>query len=114
MEELTKKTDKSYHRRIFLERTGKELVCALLCIMSLLPFLILFMNASRSSEAIKAGISLLPGGNLTTNWTNFMDKQNGMQLTVFRGNDQLLYHCGSVHNPFCICFYSYSLWNSGL
>ena len=84
MEELTKKTDKSYHRRIFLERTGKELVCALLCIMSLLPFLILFMNASRSSEAIKAGISLLPGGNLTTNWANFIDKQNGMQLTVFR------------------------------
>ncbi len=75
--------DKSYHRRMLIERTLKELVCILLCIISLLPFIILFVNATRTSEAIKAGISLLPGGNLAANWANFMDKQNGMQLTVF-------------------------------
>jgi multiple sugar transport system permease protein len=66
------------------ERTIKEIICILLCIMSLLPFLILFANATRSSEAIKAGVSLIPGGNLLENWANFKAKQNGMQLTVFR------------------------------
>jgi multiple sugar transport system permease protein len=76
--------DRSYHRRVFVERTVKELICILLCIMSLLPFLILFVNATRNSEAIKAGVSLIPGGNLLENWANFKAKQNGMQLTVFR------------------------------
>jgi multiple sugar transport system permease protein len=69
---------------VFVERTVKELICILLCIMSLLPFLILFVNATRTSEAIKAGVSLIPGGNLLENWANFKAKQNGMQLTVFR------------------------------
>lgn len=76
--------DKSYHRRMVTERTIKEIVCIILCLISLLPFLILFVNATRTSEAIKAGLSLIPGGNLTTNWANFQLKQNGMQLTVFR------------------------------
>lgn len=76
--------DKSYRRRMLTERTLKEIVCIILCIASLLPFAILFMNATRTSEAIKAGLSLIPGGNLATNWANFQAKQNGMQLTVFR------------------------------
>ena len=77
--------DKSYHRRMVLERTVKEIICILLCIMSLLPFIILFMNATRTSDAIKQGISLLPGSNLLTNWANFQKKQNGMNLTVLAG-----------------------------
>ena len=77
--------DKSYHRRMVIERTVKEIICILLCIMSLLPFIILFMNATRTSDAIKQGISLLPGGNLLTNWANFQKKQNGMNLTVLAG-----------------------------
>jgi multiple sugar transport system permease protein len=76
--------EQSYHRRMLIERTVKEIICILLCIMSLLPFLILFVNATRSSEAIKAGVSLIPGGHLAENWANFKAKQNGMQLTVFR------------------------------
>ena len=77
--------DKSYHRRMVIERTVKEIICFLLCIMSLLPFIILFMNATRTSDAIKQGISLLPGGNLLKNWANFQTKQNGMNLTVLAG-----------------------------
>lgn len=85
---MAKKTmsvdDKSYHRRMVTERAIKEIICIILCIMSLLPFIILFANATRTSEAIKAGVSILPGGNLGVNWANFQAKQNGMQLTVFR------------------------------
>lgn len=79
-----KESDAGYRRRVATERVIKEIVCAILCIMSIIPFLILFVNASRTSEAIKAGLSLIPGGNLATNWANFNAKQNGMQLTVFK------------------------------
>ena len=77
-----KESDAGYRRRVATERVIKEIVCAILCIMSIIPFLILFVNASRT--AIKAGLSLIPGGNLATNWANFNAKQNGMQLTVFK------------------------------
>jgi multiple sugar transport system permease protein len=86
------KKERSYHRRVFTQRTGKEIVCILLCLMSLIPFLILFVNATRTSGAIKAGISFIPGTNLLKNWANFQAKQNGMQLTVFK----------AMINSFCI------------
>ena len=79
-----KESDAGYRRRVATERVIKEIVFVILCIMSIIPFLILFVNASRTSEAIKAGLSLIPGGNLATNWANFNAKQNGMQLTVFK------------------------------
>lgn len=75
--------EKSYHRHMVTERTLKEIFCLILCIMSLVPFIILFVNATRTSDAIKSGISLIPGGNMMVNWANFQEKQNGMQLSVF-------------------------------
>lgn len=75
--------EKSYHRHMVTQRTLKEIFCILLCIMSLVPFIILFVNATRTSDAIKSGISFIPGGNMLTNWANFQEKQNGMQLSVF-------------------------------
>lgn len=79
-----RESDAGYRRKVTTQRILKEIVCIILCIMSIIPFFILFVNASRTSEAIKAGLSLIPGGNLATNWANFNAKQNGMQLTVFK------------------------------
>ena len=79
-----RESDAGYRRKITTQRILKEIVCIILCIMSIIPFFILFVNASRTSEAIKAGLSLIPGGNLAANWANFNAKQNGMQLTVFK------------------------------
>ncbi len=80
-----KSSQDSYMAKLKAQRAGKEIVCILLCLMCLIPFLILFLNATRSSEAIKAGsLSLLPGSETLNNWKGFMEKQNGMSLTVFR------------------------------
>ncbi len=79
-----RESDAGYRRKVTTQRILKEIVCIILCIMSIIPFFILFVNASRTSEAIKAGLSLIPGGNLAANWANFNAKQNGMQLTVFK------------------------------
>ena len=79
-----RESDASYRRKVATQRVLKEVICLILCFISIIPFLILFINATRTSEAIKAGLSLIPGGNLGENWVNFNLKQNGMQLTVFK------------------------------
>ena len=63
-------------------RILRACVCALLCLMSLLPFYLLFINATRASNAIRAGISLLPGANLMANLENLTLKQRGLGVTI--------------------------------
>lgn len=64
------------------QRIFRTVVCVIFCILALGPFLLLLMNATRSSEAIKSGISLIPSGHLIENWKNLLAKQNGMQITL--------------------------------
>lgn len=64
------------------QRIFRTVVCVIFCILALGPFLLLIMNATRSSEAIKSGISLIPSGHLIENWKNLLVKQNGMQITL--------------------------------
>ena len=64
------------------QRIFRTVVCEIFCILALGPFLLLIMNATRSSEAIKSGISLIPSGHLIENWKNLLAKQNGMQITL--------------------------------
>lgn len=64
------------------QRIFRTAVCVIFCILALGPFLLLIMNATRSSEAIKSGISLIPSGHLIENWKNLLAKQNGMQITL--------------------------------
>lgn len=64
------------------QRIFRTIVCVIFCILALGPFLLLIMNATRSSEAIKSGISLIPSGHLIENWKNLLAKQNGMQITL--------------------------------
>ena len=71
-----------YTSSIKRQRIFRIVVCVIFCILALGPFLLLIMNATRSSEAIKSGISLIPSGHLIENWKNLLAKQNGMQITL--------------------------------
>jgi multiple sugar transport system permease protein len=71
-----------YTAALTRQRTIRTVICFLFCAISLLPFLLLVMNATRSSDAIKAGISLIPSTHLLENWKNLLTKQNGMQITL--------------------------------
>ena len=71
-----------YTSSIKRQRFFRTVVCVIFCILALGPFLLLIMNATRSSEAIKSGISLIPSGHLIENWKNLLAKQNGMQITL--------------------------------
>lgn len=72
----------SYTSSLKSQRIFRTVVCVIFCIIALGPFLLLIMNATRSSDAIKSGISLIPSTHLLENWKNLMIKQNGMQITL--------------------------------
>lgn len=72
----------SYTSSLKSQRIFRTVVCVIFFIIALGPFLLLIMNATRSSDAIKSGISLIPSTHLLENWKNLMIKQNGMQITL--------------------------------
>lgn len=75
---------KSYSRGIRTQKAVRTIVCIIFCLISFIPFFILAINATQASETIKQGVSFLPGKFLSTNWTTFLEKQQGMQLTLFK------------------------------
>lgn len=95
---------KSYSAAIFKQKLFRNIICIVFCIISLLPFIMMIMNATRTSSQIQQGISLLPSGHLIENWTNLMRKQSGMQLTLGRAmlNSLII----SVPGTFCAVYFS--------
>ena len=75
-------TADSYSKNMLHQKVFRTIICILFCIIALLPFVLLVMNATRDSESIKAGVSLIPSTHLIENWKNLMIKQNGMQITL--------------------------------
>ena len=78
------KTKDSYSASLKHRTLVRTIICILFCVIALGPFLLLVMNATRSSDAIKSGISLIPSTHFLENWKNLMIKQNGMQITLQR------------------------------
>lgn len=74
--------EKSYSTKLHTQRVIRGIVCILFCLMSLLPFLMMIMNSTRTSNAIQAGITLIPSSHLLQNWHTLVEKQNGMQLQL--------------------------------
>jgi ABC-type glycerol-3-phosphate transport system permease component len=64
------KKDKSVNTLVVLnlQRIVIYAFLILLLVVTLIPLYILFINASRSTEQIQQGISLLPGNSLLRNW----------------------------------------------
>ncbi|MEA5143599.1 MAG: carbohydrate ABC transporter permease [Oscillibacter sp.] len=60
----------------------RHAVLIFLSLLSLLPFYLMFVNATRASNDIKAGISLFFGGSLAENLKSFASAQVGLGVTV--------------------------------
>ena len=50
------------------KRSMIYVLCVFLCVLSLLPFLIMMVNATRNSQQIQSGVSLIPSTFLGHNW----------------------------------------------
>lgn len=95
---------KSYSVAVFRQKLFRNIICILFCIISLLPFVMMIMNSTRTSVQIQQGISLVPSSNFMTNWRNLMEKQSGMQLTMWRAmlNSLII----AVPGTFCAVYFS--------
>lgn len=49
-------------------------VCIFLALLSIVPFYIMFINATRSTAEIQSGLALLPSSHLMTNWDVLLNK----------------------------------------
>ncbi|MEA4896113.1 MAG: carbohydrate ABC transporter permease [Oscillospiraceae bacterium] len=77
-------TLEGYEQRKNLTKTLRVLVCVFLCILSLLPFIMLFVNSTRDSNSIKTGITLIPGKFLLTNIASLAKKSAGLGIDFWR------------------------------
>lgn len=71
-----------YRFRKAAKRVFLYIVCILLCIMSVFPFLVMFVNSTRANYDIQQGISLIPGNMLAINYETLQNRQN---FDVLRG-----------------------------
>ena len=79
--------DASYSAKIRGIKIFRTIICVLLCVMSILPFYIMIINATLDSDTIKAGLHLLPKSNafsqLSTNFKNLNAKASGVGTSVW-------------------------------
>jgi len=59
---------------LYVNRTIVYIVCIFLALLSIFPFWIMFVNATRSTPEIQAGLSLLPSSHLWTNLEILLSK----------------------------------------
>lgn len=74
----------SYSRKVRRTKAMRISVCIFLSILSLLPFVMLFVNATRDSNSIKTGISLIPGTYLLENIATLTKKSDGLGINFWR------------------------------
>ena len=108
------KAKDSYSKSLLHQRIFRMVICIFFCLIALLPFVLLVMNATRDSESIKAGVSLIPSTHLIENWKNLMIKQNGMQITPAEGDFELCNHYHSGYFPGGLFFRADGVWHSCL
>lgn len=92
------KKDASYSAKLTATKIFRHVICILLCLLSLFPFYMMIINATRSSDAIKTGITLIPSDQFINNWNSLIEKSNGMQTNLW----QALLHSAIITVPVTI------------
>ena len=79
--------DEGYAAKIRATKIFRTVICVLLCIVSVLPFYIMVINATRGSADIQAGIhsikDMLPGGDLVSNFKGMIKASLGKDTNVW-------------------------------
>lgn len=79
----------------------------ILTLMSIFPFWVVLVNATRSAEQIQQGLSIFPGSNLKYNWNVLMEKQ----FDIFGGfrNSLFISVCSTVLSIYFSAMAAYGL-----
>lgn len=99
---------KSYSKSLALEKTIIYIVCIALCALSILPFAVMFVNATRDNYSIQQGMSLIPGKMLAKNWQTLNERQN---FNVLQGmkNSFFIATCSTVLSLYFSSMAAYAL-----
>lgn len=69
---MNKQKDGGLHASIMIQQIIRNAVCIFLCILSLIPFWIMIVNATRTSVDIQSSFSLIPSHYLAENWQKLL------------------------------------------
>ncbi len=75
--------DASYAAKIRAKKIFRTVICVILCIISIFPFYVMIVNTTLSSDVIKHGIKLVPGGELINNFRGMLTRTAGKGTTVW-------------------------------
>ena len=69
---MNKDKDGGLHASILIQQVIRNAICIFLCILSLIPFWIMIVNATRTSVDIQSSFSLIPSHYLAENWQKLL------------------------------------------
>ncbi|MBD5486678.1 MAG: carbohydrate ABC transporter permease [Lachnospiraceae bacterium] len=69
---MNKEKDGGLHASIMIQQIIRNAVCVFLCILSLIPFWIMIVNATRTSVDIQSSFTLIPSHYLMENWQKLL------------------------------------------
>jgi multiple sugar transport system permease protein len=91
----------SYKLSLTVQRTAISVLMVLFVLISIVPIYLLLVNATRSTEQINQGISLIPGTNMLYNWKVLTGR--GFQIWQGFLNSAFIAVCSTV---LCVYFSS--------
>jgi multiple sugar transport system permease protein len=74
----------SLSKNILRQKILRNIICILLCIMSIFPFYIMIINATRPSAEIQQGLSLIPGNQFFSNISKLSEKAAGVGTPLLK------------------------------
>ena len=75
--------DESYAAKIRATKIFRTIICVFLCIISVLPFLMMIINATQDSATISKGLNFIPGTNFVNNWKGLMKVSKSLPVSVW-------------------------------
>lgn len=76
--------DAGYAAKIKAKKIFRTVICIILCIVSIFPFYVMIVNTTHTSDVIKHGIKLVPGGELINNFKGMLERTAGKGTNVWQ------------------------------
>jgi len=92
---------------LFVKRFFVHLIMIVLVLIAIVPIYLMLINATRSTEQINTGITLLPGGNTMYNWRSLTGR--GFQIWQGFGNSAFISISATVLSVYFSAMTAYGL-----
>ena len=84
MAKQTNDGQQSYSAWIHTQKVIRTIVCVILCFLSIIPFYIMIINATRDSNSIQRGLSIIPSTYFGQNMSALLKKSQGIGAPLWK------------------------------